>query len=56
MAKHLNWEIKYKYVIRYRQGESPLKLGKEISPDAKNPCQNIWNWNKKYMKEGVEGL
>ena len=30
MGKHLNWKIKYNYVIRYINGESPTKLGLEL--------------------------
>ncbi len=28
--KHLNWKIKYNYLIRYRNSESTLFLAKEI--------------------------
>ena len=42
MGKQLHWKIKYNYVMRYRQGESPTKLGREINPNLKkNPLKNI---------------
>ena len=56
MGKILHWKIKYNYVMRYRQGESPTKLGREINPNLKNPLENILIWNKKYENEGIIGL
>ena len=39
MGKILHWKIKYNYVMRYRQGESPTKLSREIKPkENKTRC------------------
>jgi len=37
MGKHLDKETKYHYVMRYLNGESPTKLGMEISGNTKSP-------------------
>ena len=56
MAKTLDWKTKYNYLRRYWLGESAKKLGYEIDPNALNPYQNIWNWNQKYLRDGIKGL
>ncbi len=60
--KHLNWKIKYNYVIRYRNGESTLFLAKEIIEKHQSKSnkieiqkQLIKLWDKKLTNEGIKG-
>ncbi len=64
MAKHINWKIKYNYIMRYKKGiESNHSLGKELiekgySNDIteKNAYRLIWRWNKRFEMNGIQGL
>lgn len=56
MLIKLSWEIKYNYVMRFINGESPTKLGLEINPSYKNPGQIIMNWKYKYTKLGIRAF
>ncbi len=56
MGKHLDKETKYHYVMRYLNGESPTKLGMEISGNTKSPRHVIMKWSKIYNESGLKGL
>ena len=59
MGKHLNWKIKYNYVMKYINGENPTKLGLElknlgfIDVNSNNSfAGSIYRYKKQYDKEG----
>ncbi len=63
MGKHLSKEIKYNYVMRYKNGESPTKLGLKLANlnltnqnNKKNLRQSVLTWNRKFNKERITGL
>ncbi len=63
MGKHLSKEIKYNYVMKYKNGESPTKLELELinlnlsqKKTARSAMTNILLWNSKFNKEGITGL
>ena len=56
MGKHLGAEIKYNYVMRYQNGESASKIGREINANIIRPQQIIFQWKNKYNQFGYDGL
>jgi len=63
MGKHTDAKIKYDYVMRYLEGESPTKLGLEIvekglsNVDINNSQKMrsiIYSWKKQYYGLGLE--
>ncbi len=61
MGKHVSKKIKYHYVMRYLNGESPTKLGKEvIDANLSNLNLNstqagaiIYSWINQYNENGL---
>ena len=65
MGKHTDAKIKYDYVMRYLEGESPTKLGLEIvekglsNVDINNSQKMrsiIYSWKKQYYGLGLGSL
>ncbi len=60
MGKHIDWKIKYNYLMRYWNGESPTTLGKELIQSglskSRNPKYIIRGYNKQFKEGGIEGL
>ncbi len=60
MSKHINWKVKYNYVMRYINGESAKSLGEELNNlkavKPKEPSDSIYRWTNKYKNDGIEAL
>ncbi len=65
MGKHLHWKIKYNYLMRYYNGESPTKLGKELeelnlvklNSNLSGKYKDvIHRYRRQYEFSGIEGL
>ncbi len=63
MGKHLSKEIKYNYVMRYKNEKNSTKLGLELANlnltsqnNKRNVRQSILTWKRKFNKEGITGL
>ncbi len=65
MGKHLDWKTKYNYIMRYKNGESPTKLGREmqdlglvdIKSNHRSAIQSsIYRWVKQFNNGGIDGL
>ncbi len=63
MSKHLPKEIKYNYVMRYKNRENPTKLRLElmnknlIDKKLMNSARaNIFSWNRKSNEGGIDAL
>ena len=56
MNKLVDWKTKFEFVIRYINGESALKLGRELRSHWANPTQQIYFWWQLYLKAGVSAL
>ena len=56
MNKLVDWKTKFEFVMRYINGESALKLGRELRSHWDNPTQQIYFWWQLYLKAGVSAL
>lgn len=64
MEKHLYWEIKYNYLIRYINWESPSKLGYEMQRfgliavllGTRSSESAIFRFKRQYSRNGIEVL
>ena len=55
MNKLVDWKTKFEFVMRYINGESALKLGRELRSHWANPTQQIYFWWQ-LLKAGVSAL
>ena len=56
MNKLVDWKTKFEFVMRYINGESALKLGRELHSHWSNSAQQIYFWRQLYLKAGISAL
>ncbi len=62
MSKHLHWQIKYNYLMRYYNGELPSLLGKELKEKGlinvadRDVKDAIFRYKDQYKRYGIVGL
>ena len=56
MNKPVDWKTKFKFIMRYINKESALKLGRELHSHWANPVQQIYFWRQLYLKAGISAL